>query len=283
MTDKIRSFKKADSERASKKTRVETLSVDLSIKEVDGFLKKRYGYGIWNFIYSLYWIATLYNLHSLRKETDLLTIEIDKLNTAKRRLIENIDQFLIETDIWTGIKNEYPELNIRWTPDKKEEFLVENFQLDRFFKIVDDKIEKIKRRKKYFEIFSAIPAHRLRIAPRNLIILVWSQVMRDPNEEDKIEFENIGILLNWFSINKNWANMFKSSKLVSPKTPELTYNKFIKFAKDDKYYELSNYLYADFFLDIALPLVQIFPNPLDLVRHEIGSKKSLALNKLKST
>lgn len=276
MADKIRTFEKARSKRASPKKRIENISITSSQRDVDEFLKKRCGYGIWNFIYSLYWVAALYNIYDLRGEIKLLNAKVHKIKSAKTRLIENIDQFLIDTDIWKGIKRGYPELKIRWTPDIREKFIANNFQLDRFFKIVDDRIEKINRRIKLLEIYIRIPAKKLRITPRNLIILVWSHVMVTEEDEEKIDFENISVLLNWFSLNKNWTGFFKSTKLVSPKTPELTYNKYVKFAKDREYHSLSTYLYIDCFPDIANPLISMFPNPFDLVKLEIKGKKSMA-------
>lgn len=75
---------------------------------------------------------------------------------------------------------------------------------------------------------------------------------------------------------KNWAGFFKSTKLVSPKTPELAYNKYIKFAKDEEYHNISSYLYVTCFPDIAEPLTQMFPDPFDLVKEEIEGIRSKA-------
>jgi len=96
--------------------------------------------------------------------------------------------------------------------------------------------------------------------------------------EEKIDFENIGVLLNWFSENKNWTGFFESTKKVSLKTPELTYNKYIKFEKDEEYHSASCCLYIDCFPDIADPLIEMFPNPIDLVKYELGGKKIMAKN-----
>lgn len=283
MSYKIRSSEKVKSKSASPKKPIKEISINSSTIEVDEFLKERYEYGIWHFIYSLYWVAALYKLYDLRGEIALLKDKVHKIRSAKTRLIENIDQFLIDTDIWKGIKKGYPDLNIRRTRDKIEKFIASNFHLDRFFKIVDDRIEKINRRIKFFEIYSRIPAKKLRITPRNLIILVWSHVTQEGKKEDNIEFKNISVLLNWFSLNKNWAGMFKSTKLVSQKTPELTYNKYIKFAKDNEYNSLSSCLFIDCFPDIAEPLIGMFPNPFDLVKHELEGKKIMAKDEFEKT
>jgi hypothetical protein len=77
--------------------------------------------------------------------------------------------------------------------------------------------------------------------------------------------------------------MFKSTKLVSQKTPELTYNKYIKFAKDKEYYSLSSCLYIDCFPDIAEPLIGMFPNPFDLLKHELEGKKIMAKDEFEKT
>lgn len=283
MVGKIRTSQKAKSKRASPKKKIDSIKIDSTMREVDKFLKVKYGYGIWNFIYSLYWVATFYHLHDIGKEIDLLRAKVRRLKSAKTRLIENIDQFLIETDIWKIIKRSYPDLNLKWTADNREKFIAGNFNVDRFFEIVDGYTERIKNRIKYFEIYTRFPARKLRISPRNLIILVWSEVMVEEGKEEKIDFENISNLLNWFSLNKNWAGFFKSTKLVSPKTPELTYNKYIEFAKDEEYNSLSSCLYIDCFPDIAEPLIEMFPNPFDLVKHEIEGKKIMAKNEFERT
>ncbi len=255
---------------------IKNISVKSSQKEIDEFLKERYGYGMWNFIYSLFWVAALYNLDNLREEIKLLKDKVNKLKSAKTKLIENIDQFLMDTDILKGIKKGYPELEIKWTPKNREKFITSNFNLDQFFKIVDDRIEKINQRIKFFEIYSIFSAKKLRITPRNFIILVWSHVMIKSEKEDDIDFKNISLLLNWLSLNKNWSSLFKSTKSVSQKTPELTYNKYIKFSKNKDYQSLSTCLYIDCFIDISDSLVNMFPDPFDLVKNEIESKKITA-------
>jgi len=225
----------------------------------------------------------MYKLYKMRAEIALLKDEVHKLKSVKTRLIENIDQFLIDTDIWKIIKRSYPDLNIKLTPDKREKFIASNFNVDRFFKIVEGYTERINSKIKYLEIYTSFPGRKLRISPRNLIILIWSKIMVAEGNEEKIDFENISVLLNWFSLNKNWAGMFKSTKLISPKTPELTYNRYIKFAKDEEYHSLANYLYIDCFPDIAEPLIQIFPNPFDLVKLDLEGKKSMAKTEFENT
>lgn len=278
MDFKVRPFKKTGSKRASFQKKIGNINLDSSQQEVDKFLMERYGYGIWNFIYSLYWIVALYSLRNIGKEIDSLKTEVQRSKSAKTRLIENIDQFLIDTDIWEIIKRSYPELNIKWTANRREEFIGSNFNINRFFKIVDDNIKRINNRIKFLEIYCRIPAKKLRITPRNFIILVWSHVMFTEGNEEKIDFENIGVLLNWFSENKNWTGFFESTKKVSLKTPELTYNKYIKFEKDEEYHSASCCLYIDCFPDIADPLIEMFPNPIDLVKYELGGKKIMAKN-----
>jgi hypothetical protein len=280
MSDKIRTFKKAENKSASPKI-IKNIGIDSSQKDIDKFLKERYGYGIWNFTYSFYWVAIFYNFRDMSKEVDLLRAKIKKLQSAKSRLIENIDQFLIDTDIWEIIKRSHPDLIKKWTTDKRRKFIEANFNVDRFFQIVSGYIERIKKRSRFLELYTKIPAERLRITPRNLIILVWSYVMRKGDDEEEIKFENISALLNWFSINKNWASMFKSTGSVSLKTPELTYNKYIKFAKDEGHQNLSNYIYVICFPDIADPLINMFPDPYDLIKLEIENKKLMTEKEFK--
>jgi len=105
-------------------------------------------------------------------------------------------------------------------------------------------------------------------------------MIKEKNEK-KVDFGNISVLLNWFSLNKNWASMFKRKNMISPRTPELTYNKYIKFAKNEKYIQAANYFYITCFPDIAEPLIRMFPNPFDLVKQEIEGKKIMAKDEYK--
>lgn len=284
MSDKVRSSIKAESKRASPLKKIESISLDSSIKDVDRFLEDNYGYRIWNFIYSLHSISTMYMKHTTgNKQLDSLKAKKKKLESAKTKLMENIDDFLSDTDLWEILRKNYPDKYSRWTVGNKEIFITKYFNIERFFKTVDEYMAWIENRIKYYEIYNKIPTDRLRINPRNLAILIWSNVMLKKSDKEDIDFENISILLNWCSINKNWSEFFKKKNILSHKTPELTYNKFIKFAKNEAYLNLSNYLYITCFPDIADPLMNIFPDPFDLIKHEIESDKILAKRQLEKT
>jgi len=177
------------------------------------------------------------------------------------------------------IKRNYPDLKIKWTAKKREKFIIKYFNLKDFFEDLDGQIKRIEKRIKFLELYTG-DAPIMRINPRNFLILVWSHIMRDKRNEEKIEFGDIAALLNWFSLHRKWSTLFESKKIISPQTPRLTYNKYIKFAKNDKYEELSTLKYNFCFPDIAEAIEKYIPNPLDYIKIEteyryIRSKREL--------
>jgi hypothetical protein len=280
--DKVRTFEKDKSKRASKKSKMHVMHISSSYEEVDEFLKKKYGYGLWYFIYSLYDIAVLMKLRDLKKEINELLYRAKKLEIAKRKIIENVDQFLIDTNTWEGIKRNYPDLNIKWTTEKRERFIISDFNLNKFFRSINEQIEKINKRIKFLELYTT-QAPDTRIKPRNFIILVWSKVMIEKENEENIDFINISALLNWFSVNKNWSSFFKSTELISFETPELTYSKYIKYAKNKKYEKLSTLEYILCFPDVAESATRMFPNPLDYLKIELEGRYRILKKELEGT
>lgn len=280
MNDKIRTFEKARSQSASQKSKKTVMDINSPIKEVNGFLKKKYGYGIWNFLYSLYETVVLFRIFEAKKEIKVLQDKIKKLKSSKDKLIENIDQFLMDTDILDGIKIKYPELNLKWTTENRKKFIVKYFNINQFFKPIDERVDRIDYKVKFLELYGP-RITRLRIRPRNFVMLVWSNVMTKEKNEGDVDFENISALLNWLSVNRNWKFFFEDSLLISPQTPKLTFNRYVKFLKDDFYKELAFYYYVMCFPDIAEPLIKMFPNPLELSKQEAKGIYKITENKLK--
>jgi hypothetical protein len=277
---KIRTFEKARSKSASRKSKKTVIDINSSVREVDEFLKKRYGYGIWNFLYSLYETVTLYRIFEAKKEINVLQNKVKKLRSAKSKLIENVDQFLIDTDIWEGIKSKYPDMNLKWTPKKREKFIIRYFNLNQLLKTVDERIENINHKVKFLEIYG-LKLKKIRIKPRNFVFLLWSNVMIKGKNEEDVDFKNINALFNWFSINKNWKTFFKGPELISPETPKLTYYKYVKYSKSKLYDDLAFYFYVMCFPDIAEPLIRMFPNPLELSKLDAKGIYKIPESKLK--
>ena len=280
MNLKIRTSEKATSKSASRGSKKDVIDINFSVKEVNEFLRKKYGYGIWNFLYSLYETAKLYSIFEDKKEIDVLQNKAEKLRSAKSKLIENIDQFLIDTDVWEEIKKKYPDMDLKWTPKKREKFIIKYFNLNQFFKSIDERIENINYKIKFLEIYG-VKLKKIRIKPRNFIILLWSYVMIKGKNEEDVDFKNISALFNWFSINKNWKTFFKGPELISPKSPKLTYYKYKKYSKSEIYDNLAFYFYIMCFPDIAEPLIRMFPNPFELSKLELKGTYEIAESELK--
>ena len=278
--NKIRTFEKPKSKRAFKNSKLTVIDINSTDKEIDEFLKEKYGYGLWEFSHSLYTIVHLYGLRDLKKEIKTLQEKINKYTSAKRKLIENIDQFLIDTDIWKVMKKIHPDENIKWTTNHRKKFIMKHFSLNPYFDTVNELIESIKRRIKYLEIVG-YKGIILRIEPRNLIILVWSFAMKKGEKEEDIDFKNIQILLNLFSERKGWRNYFKKTELISEKTPELTHNKYIKYAKDKKYKDFAFLIYFLCFEDITEELKRIFPDPLEHLNFQLEAMAEIAAQEIK--
>ena len=278
--NKIRTFEKPKLKRAFKNSKLTVIDINSTDKEIDEFLKEKYGYGLWEFIHSLYTIVHLYGLRDLKREIKTLQEKINKYTSAKRKLNENSDQFLIDTDIWKVIKKIHPDENIKFTTNYRKKFIMKHFNLNPYFDTVNELIGSTKRRIKYLEIVG-YKGIILRIKPRNLIILVWSFAMKKGEKEEDIDFKNIQILLNLFSGKKGWRNYFKKPELISEKTPELTYNKYIKYPKDKKYKDFAFCIYFLCFEDITEELKRIFPDPLEHRNFQLEAMAEIAAQEVK--
>lgn len=270
--NKIRTFEKIKSKRASRKSKIPEININWSDKEVDKFLNKRYSFGLWEFILSLHMVNFFYKLRDAKNKIKALQGKIDRYQTATRKLIENIDKFLTDTDIWERYKKSTSGGDIKLTTDKRRKFITNNFGLTPFFETIKEQIKKNIKTIKFLEIIG-YREEKIRISSLNLIILLWSYAMQkrkkeistELNEND-IDFDNIHTLIRWFCLQDNWKNFLKPGHLISVNTPRLTFNKYIKYAKKDWYKELAFSLYIECFEVNIEELKELFPNPSDYVK-----------------
>jgi hypothetical protein len=270
-------LKKAKRKRASKSQMIDP---NFSVIEVDKFLKEKYGYDIWNFLYSIFEMKLLYEIVDQKKEIKVIRKNINRLKSEKKKLIENIDFFMINTSAWDEMKNQYPETNIKWTPNNKNKYIIEHFNLNDIFTHINQRIIVMNRKIEFLKLYGP-SITRLRISPINFIILIWSYVMTTGEKDDDVDFENIAALLNWFLVNLKLKNIFKDSSLISTNTPKLTYNKYRKYSKKGYYDGLAYYHFILCFPDIAEPLKQFFPNPIDLVKQNAEEILELSRRRFK--
>lgn len=270
-------MKKTKNKRASGRSSFRTIREDWTNGEVDKFLTDNFGYGFWEFLFSLYSVVHFFGIMEEKKKITSFQKEIDKIVGAKRKLIEEIDQFFIKTGTWEAFKRELSSNAPPLTVAIKEEYIQKRFMLDQFFDPIEKKIDFYKNAIEILKRYG-VNLLSIRIKPMNFIILLWAKAMKDKKGE--IDFKNIQLLLNWFLKTKGWSSYFSGSQSISANTPELTYNKYIAFAKSDLYDNLTFIMYVDCFVDITDRLKRMFPDPLDYMKIQAAGVASIAKTNL---
>lgn len=212
-----------------------------------------------------------------KKKITSFQAEIDKLLGAKRKLIEEIDQFFIKTGIWEALKRELSSNAPPLTVPIKEKYIHKRFQLDQFFDPIEKKIDFCKNAIEILKRYG-VNLLSIRIKPKNFVILLWANVMK--NKKGKIDFKNMQLLFNWFLKTRGWSSYFSGCPSISANTPKLTYNKYVTFAKNDMYDDLAFVMYIDCFFDITDLLKRMFPNPLDYMKIQAKGIASIAKSNL---
>jgi len=266
-------LKKTKNKRALRRSPGNTIKEDWTNREVDNFLTDNFGYGLWEFLLSLYSVVHFFGIMEEKKKIKSFQAEIDKIMGAKRKLIEEIDQFFIKTGIWAALKRKLSDNAPPLTDAIKREYIHKRFKLDQFYDPIEKKIDFCKNAIEILKRYG-VNLLSIRIKPKNFVILLWAKVMK--NRKGRIDFKNIQLLLNWFLKKKGWSRYFCGSLWISAATPELTYNKYIAFAKNDLYDDLTSVMYVDCFVDIIDRLKRMFPNPFDYMKIQAEGIASIA-------
>jgi len=235
------------------------ISSESTIEEIDKKLQERYTYGFWEFSYSLI-IVTLYFLTYKKKrgKKSLLEKKIRQLNIEKSRVIENIKQLLIKTDIWEVIKKERADIQILAT--KENEFIINKLNLKVLFEVLEKRIGRLENDLKLLDkVHYKIPVKKLNINTCTLTILVWSLAMKVEDKINYDDFQFISELIEWFSINKKWNQFFERIPQLSKDTIRISYRRHMK--NTGRYKEIANMFYINCFSEITDELKSIFPNP----------------------
>lgn len=159
---------------------MEKICPSFSKKDLDKFLKKRYGVGYLEFSDSLQLVHSYYLSQENKSAEKYLEEIINKIEVLKEKILVLIDLFLIEIDFYSSSKNPRisGEKSHIWSFENKKDFILKNFELKSFYTVMDKLIKLMET--------SPFPPHPLSkdvkrkifLKPANLLILVWSFAMK---------------------------------------------------------------------------------------------------------
>lgn len=234
-------------------------------EELDLFLKNRYGYGIWEFEFSLAHVYDLYNEKKEKKIFQFIERRVQQLENIERKIIELLDDFLIEINFYK--LNNMLDLtrNAKWTQQRRTDFIIKHYKLSQFFSVIDGQIKIYKNRKSLMEDESLplVPfqIHPIYLKPLNLLVLIWSYAMKRGKKVDWVNMKN---LLNWFSKKLDELDMLdffglEKHNAPSNETLRLSRNKY----KKTKYDFIAKLTFHIFFQKAKEEGKERFPKPLD--------------------
>jgi len=177
-----------------------------SYKDLDSFLKnKDYSFGYRELGISLYWIDFLCSKRKHVSRIDLIRKELEYLKALRYQYKKHSQKkHLTDYDPF------------KWIPKNFTHIKTESI----------GPIERISRRIKELELYMLFePLAKIKVAPRNMIILVWGYAFKKNRES--IDWELMENLYYWFRENKkntNLANIFEYNK-ISRKTLQRMYYK----------------------------------------------------------
>ena len=243
---------------------------DFTKEELDSFLKKRYGYGIWEFEFSIANIILFYSEKKLPKFRQFIEDRIKRLENAKRMIIELLDDFLSDVNFYKLNKDIKLTEITSWTPKNRYDFIIRGYQLTDFFSIIDNQISLYQNREvfgawekkgnsTYFS--SVLRVFPPRLKPLNLLLLIWSYAMKRGKKVDWINMEN---LLNWFSKR---LNEIEALEFIGMEENEAPFTEILRLTRNK--YKKSNYdIFAMVQFDLFFNIKkdegkEKFPKPLD--------------------
>lgn len=255
------------------------IKTNFSEEELDSFLKERYGYGIWEFEFSLAYTHGLFSEKEDQKIQNFIENRVQKLESIKRKIIELLDDFLIEINFYNLNNKLNFTKTTKWIPQKRANFIIKNYKLSQFFSVIDEQIKKYKDRKSLLNEEPPLvpfPIHPIYLKPINSVVLTWSYAMKRGKKIDWINMEN---LLNWFSKKLDEVNIldfFGLEKCNAPssETLRLTRNKY----RNTKYNFLAIFIFMLFFKKkrVKDEGKEKFPKPLNGVDEFLkGSYKGI--------
>lgn len=243
---------------------------DFTKEELDSFLKKRYGYGIWEFEFSIANIIMFYSEKNLPKFSQFIENRIKRLENMKNKVIELLDDFLSDVNFYKLNKDIRLTEITSWTPKNRYDFIIKGYQLSDFFSIIDNQISLYQSREvsgaweKFGNSTIFPPELRVfppRLKPLNLLLLIWSYAMKRGKKVDWINMEN---LLNWFS---KTLNEIEALEFIGMEENEAPFTEILRLTRNK--YKKSKYdIFAKVQFDLFFNIKkdegkERYPKPLD--------------------
>ncbi len=210
-------------------------------EELEAFLLQRYSCGLWEFEYSFSYFCFRSDDKKIKQRKKFLTERINKLESVKSKTIEMIDDLMIEIRFYHqfamlskgpfGITHEYMMKPIKWTRQKKIDFITENYKLKEFFSVLDQQIEKYNDRlESISDDFHFLKLFAPQVKPLTLLVLTWSNALK---RGGKVDWINMNLLLEWFANKRGISEVLNFYKLKTKKIPtsemlRFTRNKYLK-------------------------------------------------------
>jgi hypothetical protein len=178
---------------------------------------------------------------------------ISYLEFSKEELVKTIDSLLEKSNSWGWIKDTHPEID-ELNLETKAEFIREKFQLQHYFKFVDQMIARLNRK---IHIFNKVYFHtedkRKRIQPHTLVVLVWVLAFKNLGLSNRNSFTETQTLLKWFSRNRGeiLIHYFGRQIHISKSTIRRNYERYIQNPNSERepYKKFAEALYSQIFID----------------------------------
>ncbi|NOR53118.1 MAG: hypothetical protein GQ536_03405 [Candidatus Aminicenantes bacterium] len=147
----------------------------LTRENLDALLKNLYGYGVWEFEFSLAFIHSLYL--ERKEEASFLHIErrIEQLKNLKKKVIELVDDFSEKIKIYM-LNDQLKSTKTKWTAKERYDFITKKYRLNPFLSLITRLINRYKEHRSYLENQGSWKYldYRIKLKPLNLAVLVWS-------------------------------------------------------------------------------------------------------------
>jgi len=282
------------------------IDIEWSKEKLDPFLKEKYGYEVWDFEF---FFINLFHFYDVAKEPlrehQFMEKRINRLKNIKRRIIELLDDFLIEINFYENDKLISKKNNI-WTPQSKENCIIKNFEIGTLLSVIDTLIQTFKEldSRLYDESVSIRCKETLRklrkvlskenfiikdpeigtllseidrlfqinIKPQALLILTLSYVMQAGK---KVDWINMKILLNWFSIKFDEIGILDFFGMEKCKVPSVNILRFTRNKyKNTKYNYYARRLFAITFENAKEYWQDEIPKPLNKLYEHLKISKN---------
>ena len=215
-----------------------------SKREVDTYLKEKYGLRLDTFLYSLNKIAAFHHLVILGRSVSNLEREIQNIEAQKLWLLKSLKRFLDKTGQIIIIER---KIKKRWSaiPDnRKDKIIIEEFNLKGKFDFIENQISYIRKKIVLFRGLGKAAAESRRfIEPITLASLVWARALR---KNKTTSYKDIELLFVWISNNrkKEMRKLFGRQFIVTAKDIYIANIRYYK-----KYSDLVSILESESFSD----------------------------------